>query len=222
MESSLINQTRIFIKKEFYSDWKNKSALMALILLILISVFIVYKIVDFTADDKIWHALFFVLIIFGVVQNITRSFLNEKKGISLYYMQIIDPKALILGKIIYQILVNLFFLGILYVTLHFLLPNQIENLGGYLVTAILFTTANCIIFTFNSAVSIGARNSALMAQVLSLPLLIPALLISISVANDILLNTVRFIPFQGWGVLFLLNIILLFTSTLLFSYVWID
>lgn len=222
MESSLINQTRIFIKKEFHSDWKNKSALMALILLIFISVFIVYKIVEFTSDDKIWHALFFVLIIFGIVQNITRSFLNEKKGITLYYMQIIDPKALILGKIIYQILVNLFFLGVLYLTLHFLLPNQIENLSGYLVTAILFTTANCIIFTFNSAVSIGARNSALMAQVLSLPLLIPSLLISISVANEILLNTISFIPLQGWGVLFLLNLILIFTSTLLFSYVWID
>lgn len=220
MTSNLINQTTFFFKKEFYADWKNKTSITSLLLMIFITVFIVYKIVEFTADEKVWHALFYVLIIFGVLQNVSRSFLNEKKGIIFYYAQIVNPKALILAKMSYQITLNTVFLGILYLTFSFLIPHQIEKIGLYLITAWLFSTANCAIFTFNSAVSIGAKNAALLAQILSLPLLIPTLLITISIAAEILSPMNQGIPYQGWMILLSLNVIIVLLGVILYEQIW--
>ncbi len=198
---------------------KNKYALLSLVLLLVVSVFIIYNIQK-QATDKVWHSLFYVVLIFGVVQNIGRSFLTENKGSLLYYKFLVDSRAIIISKIAYQFLVNSFFLIVLFVLMNFWLPQGIPHLGKYMVTALLFTLCNSAVFTFNSSLAMGAKNSSLVALILSLPLLLPSLVVSLKSASTTLTNIENQVFYQDWLVLILLLAMQCLLSVVLFKYVW--
>lgn len=200
-------------------ELKNRYALLSLILLLVVSVFIIYTI-QRTAPNQTWHSLFYVVLIFGVVQNIGRSFLMENRGSLLYYKFLVRPQAIIAGKILYQFVVNIVFVMILFALMNFWLPQSIPHLGSYLVTAVLFTLGSAAVFTFNSAISIGAKNSSLVSLILSLPLLIPSLLISLRSANKTLNAASDVVFYHDWVILMLLLIMQVVLALALFQYVW--
>ena len=109
MQTVLIKQIKQLFLKELKMELKNKYALWSLVLLLVASVFIIYTIQK-EASNQVWHSLFYVVLIFGVVQNIGRSFLMENKGSLLYYKFLVDSRAIIISKILYQFLINAFFL----------------------------------------------------------------------------------------------------------------
>jgi heme exporter protein B len=219
MQTVLIKQIKQLFLKELKMELKNKYALWSLVLLLVVSVFIIYTIQK-EASNQVWHSLFYVVLIFGVVQNIGRSFLMENKGSLLYYKFLVDSRAIIVSKILYQFLVNAFFLGILAMLMSFWLPQSIPHFWEYMVTALLFTLCNSAVFTFNSALALGAKNSSLVAMILSLPLLIPSLLVSLKSASKAISPLDNLNYFQDWGVLLLLLIMQLVLSVVLFKYVW--
>lgn len=221
MQTALIKQIKQLFLKELKMELKNKYALWSLVLLLVVSVFIIYTIQK-QASDMVWHSLFYVVLIFGVVQNIGRSFLMENKGSLLYYKFLVDSRAIIVSKIAYQFLVNAFFLTVLCVLMNFWLPQSIPHFWQYMITALLFTLCNSAVFTFNSALALGAKNSSLVAMILSLPLLIPSLLVSLKSASKALSPLDTSVFFQDWLVLMLLLIIQLVLSVVLFKYVWTE
>ncbi|MFB1003854.1 MAG: heme exporter protein CcmB [Bacteroidia bacterium] len=219
MQTDLTKQIKQLFLKELKMELKNKYALWSLVLLLVVSVFIIYTIQK-EASNKVWHSLFYVVLIFGVVQNIGRSFLMENKGSLLYYKFLVDSRAIIVSKIAYQFLVNAFFLVVLTVLMSFWLPQSIPHFWQYLVTALLFTLCNSAVFTFNSALALGAKNSSLVAMILSLPLLIPSLLVSLKSASKAISPLDNLNYYQDWGVLLLLLAMQLVLSVVLFKYVW--
>jgi heme exporter protein B len=219
MQTRLIQQIKELFLKELKMELKNKYALLSLVLLLLVSVFIIYTIQK-SASNMVWHSLFYVVLIFGVVQNIGRSFLMENKGSLLYYKFLVNSKAVIISKILYQFVVNAFFLLVLFVLMNFWLPQTIPHIWEYAVTALLFTLCNSAVFTFNSSLALGAKNSSLVALILSLPLLIPSLLVSLKSANKALISSSDVVFFQDWSVLLLLLVIQLVLAVSLFNYVW--
>jgi len=219
MQSSLMQQIKHLFLKELKMELRNRYALFSLVLLLVISVFIIYTISKHV-DNKIWHSLFYVVLIFGVVQNISRSFLNEHSGSLLYYRFLVDGKAIIISKIIYQFLVNIFFLLVLTVLMNFWLPQSIPHFWEYMVTAIIFTFCNAAVFTFNSSIALGAKNSSLVAVILSLPLLLTSLLVGLKSANKALSPIENLVFFQDWLVLFLLLCIQVLLSIVLFNFIW--
>ena len=219
MQTDLIKQIKQLFLKELKMELKNKYALWSLVLLLVVSVFIIYTIQK-EASNQVWHSLFYVVLIFGVVQNIGRSFLMENKGSLLYYKFLVDSRAIIVSKILYQFLVNAFFLVVLSALMNFWLPQSIPHFWQYLVTALLFTLCNSAVFTFNSALALGAKNSSLVAMILSLPLLIPSLLVSLKSASKAISPIDNLNYYQDWGVLLLLLAMQLVLSVVLFKYVW--
>jgi heme exporter protein B len=219
MQTDLTKQIKQLFLKELKMELKNKYALWSLVLLLVVSVFIIYTIQK-EASNQVWHSLFYVVLIFGVVQNIGRSFLMENKGSLLYYKFLVDSRAIIVSKIAYQFLINAFFLVVLSALMNFWLPQSIPHFWEYMVTALLFTLCNSAVFTFNSALALGAKNSSLVAMILSLPLLIPSLLVSLKSASKAIspLDNLNYI--QDWGVLLLLLVMQLVLSVVLFKYVW--
>lgn len=219
MQTVLIKQIKQLFLKELKMELKNKYALWSLILLLVVSVFIIYTIQK-EASNHVWHSLFYVVLIFGVVQNIGRSFLMENKGSLLYYKFLVDSRAIIVSKILYQFLVNAFFLVVLTALMSFWLPQSIPHFWEYMITGLLFTLCNSAVFTFNSALALGAKNSSLVAMILSLPLLIPSLLVSLKSASKALspLDNLNYV--QDWGVLVLLLVMQLILAVVLFKYVW--
>ena len=219
MQTTLMQQIKHLFVKELKMELKNRYALASLVLLLVVSVFIIYSIQK-TAEDKVWHSLFYVVLIFGVVQNIGRSFLMENRGSLLYYKFLVDSRAIIVSKILYQFLVNAFFCAVLFTLMNFWLPQHIPHLWEYALTAFLFTLCNSAVFTFNSSLALGAKNSSLVALILSLPLLIPSLLVSLKSASKALSEIENLIFYQDWLVLLLLLAMQCMLAVVLFKYVW--
>ncbi len=219
MQTDLTKQIKQLFLKELRTELKNRYALMSLVLLLVVSVFIVYTI-QREATNKVWHSLFYVVLVFGVMQNIGRSFLMENKGSLLYYKFLVDSRAIIISKIAYQFFVNTFFLLVLTLLMSFWLPHSIPHFLQYLATALLFTLCNSAVFTFNSALALGAKNSSLVAMILSLPLLIPSLLVSLKAASKAISPISNQVFWQDWAVLGLLLAMQLVLSVVLFKYVW--
>ncbi|MEY2925145.1 MAG: hypothetical protein RLZZ337_1695 [Bacteroidota bacterium] len=219
MQTTLMQQIKHLFVKELKMELKNKYALLSLVLLLVVSVFIIYTIQK-TTQDKVWHSLFYVILIFGVVQNIGRSFLAEKKGSLLYYKFLVDSRAIIVSKMLYQFAVNTFFLLVLFVLMNFWLPQHIPHLWEYMVTSFLFTLCNSAVFTFNSSLALGAKNSSLVALILSLPLLIPSLLVGLKSASKSLSEIENLVFYQDWLVLILLFVMQCLLAVVLFKYIW--
>lgn len=221
MQTSVIHQIKHLFLRELRQEWRNRFALMSIVLMLVVSVFIVYTI-DKNAENLVWHSYFYLILIFGVVQNIGRSFLFETKGMQLYYKTLAHNKAVLLSKIVYQFLVNVVFLVILLLLMNFFMRQSIPHLWEYMVTALLFTLGNVTIFTFNSAIAKGANNSALVASVLSFPLLIPNLVVSLKSARKCMMNLDNLVFFQDWLVLIGILTITLILSLVLFRHIWSD
>jgi len=221
MQTSITKQIKHLFLKELRVEFKNRYALWSLLLMLIIAVFVIYTIQK-EATNLMWHSLFYVILIFGIIQNITRSFLHEKKGNLLYYRFLVDGKALIIAKVLYQFLVNTFFLFMLFILMNFWLPQSIPFLIHYGITTWLFMMCNVTVFTFNSALALNARNSSLVATILSMPLLIPSLLISLKSASRTMSAIAHVDYYQDWAVLILLLTIQCVLSVTLFNYVWND
>ena len=219
MQTQITKQIKQLFLKELRVEFKNKYAFWSLLLMLVISVFIIYTIQKH-ASNLVWHSLFYVVLILGVVQNITRSFLGEQKGTLLYYRFLVDAKALIISKILYQYFINFIFLVVLFILMNFWLPQTIPHLGQYFFTAFLFMMCCSTVFTFNSALSYGVKNSSLVALVLSMPLLIPSLLVCLKAASKFLVSLPHTNFYQDWLVLVLLIVIQLVLSITLFNYIW--
>jgi heme exporter protein CcmB len=162
------------------------------------------------------------MLIFGVIQNIGRSFLSESRQIMQYYRNLVDNRALIASKILYQFMINSIFLALLFALMNFFLIQEIYYLGQYLITALLFTLCNSVIFTFNAAIASSARNSGLIASVLSLPLLLPNLIVSLKVAGKSLMEVGNLSFIQDWLILMLLILLVSVLSLVLFRNIWVS
>ena len=219
MKTALTKQIKELFLKELRMELKNKYALWSLVLLLVVSVFIIYTIQK-QASNKVWHSLYYVVLIFGVVQNIGRSFLMENKGSLLYYKFLVDSRAIIVSKIAYQFLINTFFLLILTALMRFWLPQTIPHFGEYFITALLFTLCNSATFTFNSALALGAKNSSLVALILSLPQLQPSLQESLQSPSKAISPLDNQVYYQDWMILGLLLTMQLVLAVVLFKYVW--
>lgn len=221
MQSGLIHQIKQIFLKELKQEWRNRYALMSILLLLLVSVFIVYRI-DKTATDKVWHGYFYLILLFGVVQNISRSFLDENDGVMLYYRATVNHSALLGAKILYQFFINTIFLFLLIGFMNFFLDQGIPHFQEYMVTALLFSLSCVTIFTFNASIAKGAKNSALVASVLSFPLLLPNLLISLRSAEKSFMTIENVAFYTDWFVMLLLLLISVILSLTLFRYIWSD
>jgi heme exporter protein B len=219
MQTNLTKQIKTLFVKELNTELKNRYAVLSLVLILVVSVFIIYTIQKNTTN-AVWHTLFYVVLIFGVIQNITRSFLSESRGNLLYYKFLVDPKALIISKILYQFVINLLFLAVLLLLFNFWLNQTINHFSEYLITATLFTFCNAAVFTFNSSLALGAKNSGLVATILSLPLLIPSLIVGLKSASKALSSIENLVFYQDWIVMLLLLIIQCLLAVVLFKYVW--
>ena len=221
MQSGLIHQIKILFMRELKQEWRNRFALSSIVLMLIISVFIVYTI-DKTSSNLSWHSYFYLILLFGLVQNVGRSFLSETEGIKLYYKSIADNKAVLTAKLLYQYLINIVFLVLLLILMNFFLSQSIPHFWEYCLTLALFTLCSVSIFTFNSSIASGANNSALVSSVLSFPLLIPTLIVSLKAARKSMMSIENLSFFQDWLVLLLIFCITVILSIVLFRHIWTD
>ncbi len=225
----LINQTKHLLKKEILLEWRSKYAFNGVLLYVVSTVFVCYMAFNLNLGFSsvksyaiVWNTLFWIIILFAAVNAIAKSFLQENKNRQLYYYSIAGPHAIILSKIIYNVLLMslLSVLALIIYSLFF--TNPTNDTWYYFLTVVLGGVSFSTVFTMISAIASKASNNGTLMAILSFPVIIPVILLLIRMSKRAMDGLEHSLSYQDIGVLMGINVIVIATSLLLFPFLWRD
>lgn len=219
---NLITETKHLLFKEIRLEFRQKYAISGVLLYVLSTVFVVYTTLGQEVGKAIWGALFWIIVLFASVNAIAKSFVQESPKRQLYYYALASPTAIILAKMLY----NTLLLGVIcilaYGTFSLFLGNPIQNAVLFYQTIALGALGFSIAFTFVSAISAKANQSATLMAVLSFPIIIPMLMTLMRLTKIALGLMTDTAYYQDMLILLCLDVILGGLAFILFPYLWRD
>jgi heme exporter protein B len=146
----LFNQVKFLIRKEIMLEWRSKYALNGILLYVVSTVFVCYLAFREISSPPTWNALFWIIMLFASVNAITKSFIQESRGRQLYYYTITGPQAIIISKIIYNILLMLLLSGIALAFYTLVFHNPLGDPLFYMLSVLLGSISFASVFTMIS------------------------------------------------------------------------
>lgn len=219
----LLRHIGLLLKKEFTLEWRQRNSLYSLLLYIGGTVFICYLSFALKTNKLgpiTWNALFWIIFLFVAISAMTKSFALEKKERNFYYYYITSPEAIILSKIIYNIILMVVLAGL--TVGGFTMVMQIEILDPeiFLLNLLLGAMGFASTLTLVSGIAAKAEHQGTLMAVLSLPIVIPMLLVLIKVSNHAIDGLSRGLIEGELITLGALNVIVVAVSYILFPYLW--
>lgn len=218
---SLAKQVKALLHKELVLEWRSRYALNGILLYVVSTIFVCY--LSFRVLDPItWNALFWIIMLFASINAIAKSFVQESKGRQLYLYTLTSPQAIILSKIIYNVMLMLllsvlalFFYGVVF-------KNPVGDALYYLIAVLLGSISFAAVFTLISGIAAKANNSTALMAILSFPVIIPLLMLLIKLSKNAMDGLDRSVSLDEIGVLLGINLIVVTLSLLIFPYLWRD
>lgn len=209
--------------KELTLELRRKAVISGLALYLFSTAFICYLTFSLKQNQitpLVWSALFWVTILFSVINTVAKSFIGEKKGREIYYYSIASPTAILLSKMLYNFLLItiLSFTGWLLFIIF--LNNPLADLVLFSATLLLTALGFSTSLTLLSALAAKANHSNILMAVLSFPVIISVLLIAIKITKNCIDGLDRSISYPDLLTLLAINCIVAAASYLLFPYIW--
>ena len=185
---------RILLLKEFRLELRRRSVIAGIALYLLSLIFICY--LTFTLrnnaiNEATWSALFWLTILFSVVNTVGKSFIGEKKGVTIYYYSTSSPQLIIISKIIYNAILCFLLSVAGYLLFQTFIDNPVEDHAIFLLTLMLTSIGFSGALTIISGIASKANNSNILMAVLGFPILISVLLMAIRITKNVLDGIVR-------------------------------
>ncbi len=171
---------------------------------------------------SIWNTLFWITLILGTITAISRNFTLVSKSRWLYWNQLSSPAEMLASKMIYGwiSMIVMCIINLIFFTWFMGIP--IIHLGKYYTLLILTTGGIATIYTFIGAIASKTGNSGFLAPVLSLPLIMPLILIGIKASqktlNPVLVSSLN----KDLMLLGALDLMIIILSSVLFQALWKD
>lgn len=218
----MLKQITQLIKHEFSLELKQKHFVSSIVLYIVSTVFVCYLAFDEIKENTIWNALFWIIILFSLTNAISKSFLNENSNKQLFLYTLINPRALILGKIIYNLVLSIALVFITFVIYTIFVKTELTdiNYGLFSVSAIIGSMGISSTLTMISAIASKTNNNIGILSILAFPLILPSLLLSLQLSNLAILGGDWSQANEFIVMLLAINILIIALSFLLFPYLW--
>jgi len=221
--ASLGNEIRTLIQLEVKREWRNRYAFNGMILYAVSTIFVCYLSFNVQRNDLqpiTWNVLFWIILLFAAINAVAKSFLQESAGRLLYMYQLASPQAVIIAKIVYNTLLLAVLALLSYGFYALILGNPVQKpwlfLGNLLVAVLGFSGT----LTLLSGISAKAGNNSALMAILSLPIMLPVLLMAMKVAkhamDGLALSTVS----NELSTLLAIDGLVIAVSYLLFPYLW--
>ena len=217
----LLKEIVYLIKKDFLLEWRQKYAIGGILLYVVSTVYIIF-IVSIDIPNAVWNILFWIIILFACINAIVKSFVQENSRKQLYYYQLAHPLAIILSKIIYNILLLSLLTFLCFGAMTIVYENPVKNLPLFWLILFLSSLGFSITFTFVSAIASKADNSATLMAILSFPLVIPILGTLMGLSTHALGLTHNSAYYNDVLILLAIDGILLGLAIILFPFLWRD
>lgn len=212
-------QIRTLILKDIMLEWRQRYAFSGILLYLAATIFLVY-ISFIEMQPEVWVTLFWIILLFTAVNAVAKSFMQESRGRMLYYYSLAHPRAVILAKLIYNGGLMLLLAVVAMVLYMIVNKNPVSQAVYFIAIVLLGSVSFGLAFTMMSAIASKASQSVALMAILSLPFIIPVLLLLIKLTQTALLNHVEFFPFRDFLMLLSLDLIMVVMAVLLFPYLW--
>jgi heme exporter protein B len=215
-------QTWHLLLKEIRMEWRRKYALSGVLLYVFSTVFVVYIIIGEKIGGAVWAVLFWIIVLFTSINAIAKSFVQENPQRQLYYYTLTSPSAIILSKIIYNSLLLILITLLSYFAFSLIMNSPVKNHSLFWIILLMGSIAFAITFTFISAISSKASQSATLMAILSFPLIIPILMTLMRLTKISLLLMQDSEYYKDILILLSIDMILGALVFVLFPYLWRD
>ena len=214
-----MSQILKLIRKDVLLEWRKKYSFYGILLYLASAVFLINLLIDHP-ESEVWNVLFWIILLFVSVNAVAKSFLQESKARQLYYYTILDPRKVILSKLIYNAVLMLIMSTIALLLFFLFLGNPALHFGKFVLIVLVGGLSLSTLFTLLSAIAGKAGGNSALIAILGFPIVIPQLIL-LSDLSKPLLNTMIT---QGWWKLFFvliaLNILILLLSYILYPFLW--
>ena len=202
-------------------EWRSKYAFNSILLYVVSTVFVCYQAFR-SIDGPMWNALFWIILLFASINAITKSFAQESKGRQLYYYTLVSPQAIILSKIVYNVILMFILSVVAFFFYSVVFRHPLGDPLFYFLAVLLGSISFATVFTMISGISAQANNSGTLMSILSFPVIIPLLIVLIKLSKNAMDGLDRSVSYDEILVLLAINAIVISVSLLLFPYIWRD
>jgi heme exporter protein B len=211
----------ILVNNEIATDLRKPFFLSAALLQLLTTGMLCY-LGNPNIQIKTWNSLFWISIIFSTFQVISRGFTGISRNRWIYLNQLASPFMIIISKITYHGLLMAVF-GILNLLIFSLFLGYPVHHGLVYMTALLLTGLGIsTIFTMISAIAGKTHQPGIVAPVLSLPVILPMILVGMQASQKALQPLLVSSVYKDLLLLGALNFLVLVLSGILFTPLWRD
>jgi heme exporter protein B len=216
------NEVKHLIGKEIRLELKQKYVLNGILLYLVSTIFVTYLAFDRIIDTDTWNSLFWIILLFVAVNGISKSFIQESPARHLYYYTIASPQAVLLSKVIYNLLLMTILTLLSFIFFILLMGNVVVNIPLFLITLVLGSLGLASILTMVAAIASRASNNFSLMAILSFPIVLPLLGTLMKVSKSAL-SAAQWSGNYGFIVILLtINVTVIILAYLLFPYLWRD
>jgi len=214
-------QIKHLIAKDLRLEWRQKSAINSVLLYVASAVMLAYM--AFLKIEPIaWVTVFWLILLFASVNAVAKSFVQENSEQQRYYYTLASPQAVILSKIIYNLILLLIISLVALLIYCILMGNPVEDMPMFLLATLLGASTFALTFTILAAIAAKASNNATLMPILSFPVIIPMLGLLIKISKAALLGTEDPNLYRDIGSLVAMDVMMLTLAFVLFPYLWRD
>lgn len=215
---SIIN----LIKHEINLELKQKHFISSIVLYVVSTIFVCYLSFEKIDAPNIWNGLFWIVMLFSLTNAISKSFLNENSNKQLFLYTLINPRHLIISKIIYNLILTTFLTSLSFIVFNILIETNKENFNFslFLVSIILGGMSISSTLTLISAIAAKTNNNIGILAILAFPIILPSILLATQLTT---------LAFNGGdfenasstlALLGAINVLSIALAFLLFPYLW--
>jgi len=219
---NMLTETKHLLLKEVRLELRQKYAISGILLYVISTVFVVYITLGQQIGGAVWAALFWIIVLFASVNAVAKSFVQESPKRQLYYYSLANPSSVILSKMLYNSLLLLAISFLAFGAFSIVVGNPIEDMLLFSQTLALGSIGFSITFTFISAISAKAIQSATLMAILSFPVIIPMLMTLMRLTKIALNLMTDSAYYKDMLILLCIDVILGTLAFILFPYLWRD
>jgi heme exporter protein B len=214
------NQLVNLINKEFVLEFRQKSTLAGILVYIVATVFISALSFKKIIHPTVWNALFWTIFMFISVNVSSKSFMQETKGKGLYNYLYYNPRTFILSKIMYNMMLMAVLSILTFFFYSWFVGSMVQDMGMFLLALVFSSSAFSGILSLMSAIASKANNNISLMAILSFPVLMPLLLVSVKLSKHAIDGLAWSVSYKYLLILIMLNFVVVALATLLFNYLW--
>lgn len=217
---SMTKEIAALVQKEFRLEFRNKSAISSMLLYVVSTIFVCYQSFRSIEEVTVWNSLFWIIILFASVNAVNRSFYHETRSQQYFYYLLVRPEALILSKIVYNILLLSFLSIVSYLVYSLVLGSLVADHIQFMLVILLGAVGISSILTLVSGIASKTNNNIGLIAILALPIMIPLLITIIAASKHVADGFETLTNLRYLGTLAGIDLMVVALAYILFPYIW--